>query len=379
MLRRDMLACRTQCPDSVAMSRAFNFSAGPAALPEPVLRQAQAELLEWGGERASVMEVSHRGRAFETLVEESEQDLRDLLGAPSNYRILFLQGGATQHFAQIPMNFATPQRPADYIVTGAWGQKAASEAAHGARVRIAASGEAGGFRSIPSRDSWQLSRDAAYVHYTSNETIHGVEFHDIPDVGDTPLFVDASSNILSRPFNISRIALMYAGAQKNIGPSGLVIMLVRDDMLTRCPPDIAKILNYSVHAANRSLLNTPPTFAWYLAGLVFKWLKAQGGVAAMGEINRHKAQLLYQAIDGSGGFYTNHVQAAARSWMNIPFTLQDASLDAAFLAESRSAGLLALKGHKLVGGMRASLYNAMPLDGVLALIDFMADFARRHG
>ena len=361
------------------MSRAFNFSAGPAALPEAVLRQAQAELLEWGGERASVMEISHRGRAFEALVEESEQDLRDLLGAPADYRILFLQGGATQHFVQIPMNFAAPARRADYIVTGAWGQKAVAEAAHYARVNVAASSEAGGFRSIPDRASWRLSDDAAYVHYTSNETIHGVEFRDIPDVGDVPLVVDASSDILSRPFDISRVALLYAGAQKNIGPSGLVIMVVRDDLLARCAPDIAKILNYSVHAANRSLLNTPPTFAWYLAGLVFKWLKAQGGVAAMGEINRRKSELLYAAIDGSGGFYTNPVHATARSWMNIPFTLPDPALDAAFLAESRSAGLLALKGHKLVGGMRASLYNAMPLEGVLALTEFMADFARRHG
>lgn len=379
MLRRDMLACRAPLRGFVAMSRAFNFSAGPAALPEAVLRQAQAELLEWGGERASVMEISHRGRAFEALVEESEQDLRDLLGVPSNYRILFLQGGATQHFVQIPMNFATPTQRADYIVTGAWGQKAVAEATHYARVNVAASSEADGFRSIPARASWRLSGDAAYVHYTANETIHGVEFSDIPEVGDVPLVVDASSDILSRPFDVSRVALLYAGAQKNIGPSGLVIMVVRDDLLARCPPNIAKILNYSVHAANRSLLNTPPTFAWYLAGLVFKWLKAQGGVAAMGEINRRKSELLYGAIDGSGGFYTNPVHASARSWMNIPFTLPDPSLEAAFLVESRDAGLLALKGHKLVGGMRASLYNAMPYEGVVALTDFMADFARRHG
>lgn len=361
------------------MSRAFNFSPGPAAIPEAVLREAQAELLEWHGERASVMEISHRGRAFEAMAAESERDLRELLAVPDNYRVLFLQGGATQHFAQIPMNLAAPDAVADYIVTGAWGQKAVAEAAPYVRTHVAASSEADGFRSIPPRSAWRLSADAAYVHYTPNETIHGVEFFDVPEIGDVPLVADMSSTILSRPIDVSRFGLIYAGAQKNIGSSGLVLLLIRDDLLARNPRPIAKILRYAAHAEQRSLLNTPPTFAWYLAGRVFKWLKAQGGLAAIGRANAEKAALLYAAIDGSGGYYTNRVQADCRSWMNVPFTLHDAALDAAFLDESRAAGLLALKGHKLVGGMRASLYNAMPIEGVRALVDFMADFARRHG
>ncbi|MBB5208638.1 3-phosphoserine/phosphohydroxythreonine transaminase [Chiayiivirga flava] len=361
------------------MSRAFNFSAGPAAVPDAVLREAQAELLEWHGERASVMELSHRGAAFEAMAAESEQDLRDLLAIPDNYRVLFLQGGATQHFAQIPMNLAAQDQTADYIVTGAWGQKAVAEAAPYVRVHTAASSEAGGFRSIPPRTQWQLTDGAAYVHYTPNETIHGVEFFEIPDVGDAPLVADVSSMFLSRPLDVSRFGLLYGGAQKNVGASGLVIVIVRDDLLARQPRPMAKILNYRAHAEQHSLLNTPPTFAWYLAGRVFKWLKAQGGLAAIEEINRQKAALLYSAIDSSGGFYSNPVQRDCRSRMNVPFTLHDSSLDAPFLAESSAAGLLALKGHKMVGGMRASLYNAMPLDGVRALVAFMHDFARRHG
>ncbi len=361
------------------MSRAYNFSPGPAALPEEVLRQAQAELLEWNGERASVMEVSHRGKAFMALAEESEADLRDLVGIPADYAVLFLQGGATQHFAQIPMNLAAPDRSADYVVSGAWGEKAVREAAPYVGVRVAATSEAGGFTDLPPRADWQLDPGAAYVHVTSNETIHGVQFHADPDVGEVPLVADMSSDILSKPLDITRYGLVYAGAQKNIAAAGLVVMIVRRDLLARRPVGLAKILDYAEHAAQGSLLNTPNTFGWYLAGLVFKWLKAQGGLAAMGERNHAKATLLYDAIDGSGGFYTNRVAAAARSWMNVPFTLPRAELDAAFLAESKDAGLLALKGHKAVGGMRASLYNAMPVEGVRVLVDFMRDFARRHG
>ena len=361
------------------MSRAFNFSAGPAALPEAVLRQAQSELLEWGSERASVMEISHRSKSFETMAAKAEADLRELLAIPSNYRVLFLQGGATQHFAQIPMNLARPDQPADYIVTGAWGQKAVAEAKSYCKVNIAASSEASNFTSIPPRAEWKLSDGAAYVHVTPNETIHGVEFHDIPDVGDVPLVGDLSSTILSRPIDIAKYGLVYAGAQKNIGPSGLVVVIVRDDLLARAPASLAKILTYAAHAKENSLLHPPPTLSWYLAGLVFQWMKDEGGMPAIAERNRRKAELIYAAIDGSNGYYRNPVDKAARSWMNVPFTLHDAALDDAFLAESKAAGLLALKGHRAVGGMRASIYNAMPLEGVQALVDFMGDFAKKHG
>jgi phosphoserine aminotransferase len=361
------------------MSRAYNFSAGPAALPEAVLRQAQQELLEWGGERASVMEISHRGKSFEAMAAKAERDLRDLLAVPDNYRVLFLQGGATQHFAQIPMNLARPDQPADYVVTGAWGQKAVAEAKSYCKVNVAATSEAGNFTSIPPRAEWKLSADAAYVHVTPNETIHGVEFHDTPDVGTVPLVADLSSTILSRPIDVSRYGLIYAGAQKNIGPSGLVVVIVRDDLLARAPSSLAKILTYAAHAKENSLLNTPPTFAWYLAGLVFQWMKNEGGMPAFAERNRRKAELLYGAIDGSGGYYRNPVDPNARSWMNVPFTLHDAALDEAFLSESKAAGLLSLKGHRAVGGMRASIYNAMPLEGVQALVDFMQGFAKAHG
>ncbi len=361
------------------MSRTFNFSAGPAALPEPVLRQAQEELLEWGGERASVMEISHRGAAFVAAAEEAERDLRELLAVPAHYKALFLQGGATQHFAQIPMNIASPERTADYIVTGAWGQKAVSEGKPYVKAHVAATSEAANFTSIPARSEWQLSADAAYVHYTPNETIHGVEFHQAPDTGSVPLVGDFSSTILSRPIDIAAHGIVYAGAQKNIGPSGLVVLIVREDLIPAPPANIAKVLSYAAQAKDGSMLNTPPTFSWYLAGLVFKWLKAQGGLAAMGERNRAKAELLYAAIDGSNGYYRNPVEVSARSWMNVPFTLHDEALDKPFLKESEAAGLLALKGHRAVGGMRASIYNAMPIEGVQALVDFMADFAKRHG
>ncbi len=360
------------------MSRAFNFSAGPAALPESVLLQAQSEMLEWGKARASVMEISHRGKDFEALAAEAEKDLRDLLDVPSNYKVLFLQGGATLHFAQLAMNFARPDQTADYIVTGAWSEKAVKEAKPLTQVRIAASDEAGKFTAIPPRSTWDLDPNAAYVHTVANETIHGVEFHTVPDVGSVPLISDLSSTILSQPIEVSRFGMIYAGAQKNIGPSGLVVVIVREDLLERCPKSIPKILNYAEHAANGSMLNTPPTFSWYLAGLVFKWAKAQGGLKALGEVNRQKQELLYGYIDGSG-FYRNPVEKSARSWMNVPFTLPNEALDAAFLKESEAAGLLALKGHRAVGGMRASIYNALPLQGVQALVDFMQDFARRNG
>ncbi|HEX5305210.1 MAG TPA: 3-phosphoserine/phosphohydroxythreonine transaminase [Dyella sp.] len=361
------------------MSRVWNFSAGPAALPRQVLEQAQRELLDWNGSGMSVMEQSHRGKPFIAMAAQAEADLRELMAIPADYAVLFLQGGATQHFAQIPMNLAGPDDCADYIVSGHWGEKAVREAAPYLRVNVAASSEADGFRRLPSRDSWVLDPAASYVHYTPNETIHGVEFHDVPEVGDVPLVADMSSNILSAPVDVSRFGLIYAGAQKNIGPSGLVVMIIRRDLLERTGRPIAKVLRYAEQAAHDSMLNTPNTWGWYLAGLTFQWLKAQGGVAAMAERNRAKAELLYRAIDDSGGFYANPIEPAARSRMNVPFTLKDGALDSAFFKESEAAGLLALKGHKAVGGMRASLYNAVPLEAVQALVAFMADFAHRHG
>jgi phosphoserine aminotransferase len=359
------------------MARAFNFSAGPAALPEEVLREAREELLEWGGEQASVMEVSHRGKAFIACAEQAEADLRELLVVPGDYRVLFLQGGATQHFAHIPMNLAAGGS-ADYLVTGAWGEKAVKEAAKVCNVNVVADSVGNRHTAIPPRDEWRLDPEAAYLHITPNETIHGVELHELPEVGAVPLVADLSSTILSRPLDVSRYGLIYAGAQKNIGPSGLVVMIVSDELLARCPSSLPNILNYAKHAAEGSMLNTPPTFAWYLAGKVFQWLKRQGGLQAMAERNRAKAELLYGYIDGSG-FYANPVEPACRSWMNVPFTLADPALDEPFLKASKAAGLLALKGHRSVGGMRASIYNAMPIEGVQALVEFMKEFARKSG
>jgi phosphoserine aminotransferase len=361
------------------VSRAWNFSAGPAALPEEVLQRAQREMLDWNGCGASVMELSHRGKPFMALAAQAEADLRELLAIPSGYRVLFLQGGATQHFAQIPMNLALPGQSADYIVSGHWGEKAVSEAATYVDARVAASARVEQYLRLPPRDTWDLDPNAAYVHYTPNETIHGLEFHSVPEVGDVPLVADMSSNILSEPLDVSRFGLIYAGAQKNIGPSGLVVMIVRDDLLQRPTRPMAKIFRYAEHAAHDSMLNTPNTWGWYVAGLTFQWLKEQGGLAVMGERNRAKASMLYDAIDGSAGFYRCPIDPSARSRMNAPFTLHDSALDADFLRESEQAGLLALKGHKALGGMRASLYNAVPLQAVQALVAFMHDFTSRHG
>jgi len=361
------------------VSTVWNFSAGPAALPREVLERAQREMLDWDGSGVSVMEQSHRGKRFIRMAEQAEADLRKLLAVPDDYAVLFLQGGATQHFAQIPMNLAGEGDGADYIDTGHWSSKAIAEAAPYLRVNVAASSRADGYRRLPPRESWQLDPHAAYVHYTPNETIHGLEFHEVPEVGEVPLVADLSSNILSGPLDVSRFGLIYAGAQKNIGPSGLVLMIVRRDLLQRPGRPMAKILRYAEHAASGSMLNTPNTWGWYLAGLTFQWLLAQGGLPFVAERNRNKAALLYRAIDGSGGFYRNDVDPAARSRMNVRFTLHDGALDAAFLAESEAAGLLALKGHKALGGMRASLYNAVPPEAVQALVSFMHDFAQRHG
>jgi phosphoserine aminotransferase len=361
------------------VSQVWNFSAGPAALPQAVLERARQELLDWDGSGMSVMEQSHRGKRFIAMAARVEADLRDLLAIPDDYAVLFLQGGATQHFAQIPMNLAGEGEGADYIVNGHWGAKAASEAAPYVRVNVAASSQDDHYLCLPPRARWKLDPRAAYVHYTPNETIHGVEYHDVPDVGAVPLVADMSSNILSGPLEVRRFGLIYAGAQKNIGPSGLVLMIVRRDLLQRTSRTLPRIFRYAEHAAADSMLNTPNTWGWYLAGLTFQWLKEQGGLVAMDERNRTKAQRLYSAIDGSGGYYRNPVDPAARSRMNVPFTLHDGALDAVFLAESEAAGLIALKGHKALGGMRASLYNAVPVAAVDALVSFMGDFVRRHG
>jgi phosphoserine aminotransferase len=361
------------------VSRVWNFSAGPAALPQVVLERAQREMLDWNGSGASVMEQSHRGKRFIDMAAQTEADLRTLLAIPADYAVLFLQGGATQQFAQIPMNLAGEGDSADYIDSGHWSEKAISEASSYVRVNVAASGKAEHYLRLPARDSWHLDPNAAYVHYTPNETIHGVEFHGIPDVGAVPLVADMSSNILSGPLDVSRYGLIYAGAQKNIGPSGLVVMIIRRDLLQRASRPMARIFRYAEQAANDSMLNTPNTWGWYLAGLTFQWLNALGGLTVMAERNRAKAELLYRTIDGSDGYYRNPIDPSARSRMNIPFTLHDSALDAAFLKESEAAGLLALKGHKALGGMRASLYNAVPLEAVEALTSFMREFTRQHG
>ena len=361
------------------MSRAFNFSAGPATLPEPVLRQAQEEMLEWNGVGASIVEISHRSAEFMAMAAQAEADLRTLVGIPDDYAVLFLAGGATTQQALLPLNFASPGQRADYVVSGHWGKTAIKQARPCVDVHVAADGEPGGFRDIVPRAQWQLSADAAYVHVTANETIHGVEFRDVPDVGDVPLVADFSSSIASEPIDVSRYGVIYAGAQKNLGPVGITVVIIRRDLLERSGQPRADIFDYRSHVARDSMLNTPPTWNWYLLGLTVRWMLEQGGVQAFAERNRAKSALLYQAIDGSGGFYRNEVAAAVRSRMNVPFFLADAELDARFVAEAKAAGLLALKGHKAVGGIRASLYNAMPLAGVQALVDFMRDFQQRNG
>lgn len=359
--------------------RVFNFSAGPAALPLEVLEQARDELTDWQGSGMSVMEVSHRGEAFMALAERAEARLRALLAIPRGYKVLFLQGGATAQFAAVPLNLAAPGAAADYFNTGSWSKKAIEEAGRlGVKVNVASDEAVSGYTTVPPRDALRLTPGAAYVHYTPNETIGGVEFPYVPDTRGVPLVADMSSNILSRPIEVDRFGVIYAGAQKNIGPAGLTIVIVREDLLGRARPATPSVLDYTRMDAEGSMLNTPPTFAWYIAALVFEWLEKQGGVAAMEAHNRAKAELLYGAVDGSD-FYRNPVARECRSRMNVPFTLARPELDAQFLAEALSAGLTHLRGHRSAGGMRASLYNAMPIRGVEALVAFMKEFERRHG
>jgi phosphoserine aminotransferase len=357
--------------------RVFNFSPGPAVLPQEVLEQARAEMLDWHGTGMSVMEMSHRGKAFISIAEAAEADLRELLAVPKNYKVLFLQGGATGQFAGIPMNLTKADSVVDYVNTGAWSKKGIGEAKHYAKVNVVAdAGEP--YTSIPAQSSWKVSDNAAYLHYTPNETIGGVEFHFVPEVSKAPLVADMSSTILSRPIDVSKFGIIYGGAQKNIGPAGLTLVIVREDLLGHARPGTPAFMDFTAMAKEGSMLNTPPTFAWYIAGLVFQWLKRQGGLQGMGETNRRKAELLYSAIDGSP-FYKNPVAKDARSWMNIPFTLARPELDKTFTTEAKDAGLVTLEGHRSVGGMRASIYNAMPLAGVEALVGFMKEFERKHG
>ncbi len=347
-------------------------------LPEAVLSQAREELLDWGGNGFSVMEASHRGPAFRAVAEQAESDLRALLEIPASHRVLFLQGGASLQFAAVPLNLSGPDDTADYVVTGSWGQKAVKEAGRYLTGHLAADAADSGYTHVPPESSWQRSAGAAYLHYTPNETIGGVEFHQVPDTGDVPLVADMSSTILSRPIPVERFGVIYAGAQKNIGPAGLTLVIVRDDLLGRSRAETPSVLNYKTVAAADSMLNTPPTFAWYIAGLVFRWLRDQGGLGITAEQNQRKAETLYGAIDRSS-FYSNPVNPADRSWMNVPFTLARPELDGAFLAQAADAGLVNLKGHRSVGGMRASIYNAMPQAGVDTLVDFMQQFESRHG
>ncbi|KPK19280.1 MAG: MFS transporter [Betaproteobacteria bacterium SG8_41] len=360
------------------MPRVHNFGAGPAMLPEPVLQQAAAEMLDWHGSGMSVMEMSHRGKEFIAIHAQAEADLRELLSIPKNYKVLFLQGGAAAQFAVVPLNLLRGKDRADYALTGYWSKRAIAEARRYCKVNIAASSEDGKFSYAPAQDKWKLDPGAAYVHMTSNETIDGVEFHWVPETGDVPLVADASSHILSRPLDVGRFGLIYAGAQKNIGPAGLTIVIVREDLTGQADPHTPSVFDYKVQAEADSMTNTPATYAIYIAGLVFQWLKQLGGLARMEELNVAKAKLLYDYFDQTE-FYYSPVAKSDRSRMNVPFRLRNDKLDTEFLKQAESAGLTQLKGHRAVGGMRASIYNAMPLSGVQALLDFMRQFERKHG
>ncbi|MDQ6969867.1 MAG: 3-phosphoserine/phosphohydroxythreonine transaminase [Mariprofundus sp.] len=359
------------------MTRKFNFSAGPAMLPTAVMQRAQQEMLDWNDSGMSVMEMSHRGKEYMSIATKAEQDLREVMSIPDHYKVLFLQGGASAQFAMIPLNLLGDKQSADYLNTGMWSKKAIAEAKRYCNVNIVADTSGDGFTTVPAQSSLQLNPDAAYVHYTPNETIGGVEFDYIPETGDVPLIADMSSTILSRPIDVSKFGLIYAGSQKNIGPAGLAIVIIREDLLGKASDNTPAMFNYETHANNGSMYNTPATYSWYMAGLVFEWIKQQGGLEAMAEINKRKADKIYTVIDGSD-FYGSPVAKNGRSWMNIPFTLADSDLDADFLAGAAAGGLITLKGHRSVGGMRASIYNAMPEAGVDALVAYMQAFESKQ-
>lgn len=358
--------------------RVYNFSAGPAAMPLEVLERAQAELTDWRGSGMSVMEMSHRSPEFVQIAAEAEARLRSLLAVPAEYAVLFLQGGATGQFAGVPLNLTAPGAGAAYVNTGAWSAKAIAEAKKYVEVQVVADEKASSYASVPAEGSIEVPADAAYLHYTLNETIGGVEFPYVPDAGDVPLVTDASSSILSRPLDVSRFGVIYAGAQKNLGPSGLCLVVVRRDLLGRARAEVPAALDWTAMEAADSMLNTPPTLAWYLVGLVLEWVEQQGGLAGMEQRNRAKAELLYGYVDGSD-FYSNPVAPQARSWMNVPFLVPDPALEKPFVAAAAQAGLSGLAGHRSVGGMRASIYNAMPIEGVQALVDFMTEFEQKNG
>ena len=360
------------------MTRVFNFSAGPATLPEPVLRQAAEEMLDWRGSGMSVMEMSHRGKEFISIHAEAERLLRELLAVPANYKVLFLQGGAIAENAIVPMNMLRGHAGADYIDTGEWSKKSIKEAKKYCKVNVAASSEKDGYASVPRQETWKLDPEAAYVHICSNETIGGVEYHWTPDTGGVPLVADMSSNFMSRPVDVSRYGLIYGGAQKNIGPAGVTVVIVRDDLIGQALPITPAAFDYKIQADNDSMFNTPPTYAIYIAGLVFHWIKAQGGLAAMEAHNRRKAAVLYDHLETTSFFY-NPVARDDRSLMNVPFKLRDESLDEAFLKGAEARRMVQLKGHRSVGGMRASIYNAMPVEGVEALVAYMKEFEASHG
>ena len=359
------------------MDRIFNFSAGPAALPQAVLEQARDELVNWHGCGMSVMEMSHRGKEYMSIQAEAEADLRELMGIPANYKVLFLQGGASTQFAMIPMNLYRGKASADYLNTGEWSKKAIKEAQKYGSVKVVASSEDKNFTYAPAQSTWKLDPNAAYVHYTPNETIGGVEIFWTPETGAVPLVADMSSNILSREIDVSKFGLIYAGAQKNIGPAGLTIVIVREDLIGETVSGTPTMFDYKIAADNDSMYNTPPTYGIYIAGLVFKWLKANGGIAAMEKTNRAKANLLYSFLDQSR-FFESPVAVENRSLMNIPFTLKNADLDEEFIKAAKARGMVQLKGHRSVGGMRASIYNAMPIEGVQALVALMSDFEKQH-
>jgi phosphoserine aminotransferase len=358
------------------MTQIYNFSAGPAVLPKAVLERAQSEMLDWQGSGMSVMEMSHRGKEFTSILAKTEADLRNLLTIPQNYKVLFLQGGAIAENAIIPMNLLNAVE-ADYVVTGAWSKRSVEDAVAYGKINIAASSEADKFTNVPAYSSWKLNKNAAYLHICTNETINGVEFDGLPESGDVPIVADMSSHILSRPIDVTQYGVIYGGAQKNIGPAGLCIVIVREDLLGKASPLTPAVFNWKTQAENQSMINTPPTYSIYIAGLVFEWLLAQGGVAAIEKVNIAKANLLYDYID-STDFYVNNVALKNRSRMNIPFFLKDESLNDAFLKGAEANGLLQLKGHRMVGGMRASIYNAMPIEGVQALISYMQAFESAH-
>jgi phosphoserine aminotransferase len=360
------------------VGRVFNFSPGPAVLPQSVLEQARDELLDWHGTGTSVMEMSHRSKEFIAIAEAAEADLRALLAIPAKYKVLFLQGGATAQFAMVPMNLLRGKQSADYIHTGEWAKKAIAEAGKFCSVNVAASSADRNFSYVPKQAVWKLSPDSGYVHITSNETIGGIEYHWLPDTGGVPLVADMSSHILARPLDVPRFGVIYAGAQKNIGPAGLTIVIVREDLIGQALPGTPAMLDYKIHADSDSMYNTPPTYALYIAGLVFQWLKKMGGLGEMEKVNLLKAGLIYEFLDGSR-FFASPVAKEDRSIMNIPFRLKDDTLDEEFLKQAKARGMTQLKGHRSVGGMRASIYNAMPVEGVRALVQLMREFEGRHG